>query len=117
MLRSLTIPIFLILASFGWAQGPTTSPSKLTLRIEGFDGPSFWVELVPDSSSVRYRYNPDTFTEAAGTKEEKIEIAGQSWAVFWKRLEEVKVWSWKEHYEPAQNPPDGTVWTVRLDWS
>jgi hypothetical protein len=117
MPRLLTIPMFLVLASLACAQSPVTLPSKLLLRIEGFDGPSYRVDLEPGSSFVRYRYNAETFTEAAGTREEKLEIAKESWAIFWKRLDEAKVWSWKEHYAPAKDEPDGTVWTVRLDWS
>ena len=115
MLRRLTL--FLALASVALAQATVEPPSKLLLRIEGFTGASYSVELVPDSSTVRYRHNSETFTNAESTKEEKIEIAKERWAIFWKRLEDAKVWTWKKRYTVAPNPPDGTAWSVTLDWS
>jgi hypothetical protein len=109
MLRSLTLLTVLAVTSLARAQPAETSPSKLLLRIEGFLGASYWVELVPDSSSVR-------FTTAEGTKEEKIDIPNERWSIFWKRLEEANVWSWKKQYRDP-NTVDGTVWTVTIDWS
>jgi hypothetical protein len=115
MLRGLTL--LLAIVSIAFAQAPLDPPSKLELRIEGFLGDSYRAEIVPGSSVVVYRHNPDTFTDSGGTKEEKIEVPKDRWPVFWKHIEEAKVWSWKKRYSVSPNPPDGTVWSVALDWN
>jgi len=120
MLRLLVLAICLGPASFAKAQElAATPPTKLLIKVGGFNGPSYLVELIPGSSSVRYRHNPDTFTEAGdgSTREEIIEIPRNRWITFWLRLEEAKVWKWKDRYELSNKGPDGTVWSVDVRWN
>ena len=93
----------------------TDKPAKLSLGIGGFLGASYRVELVEGTATVRYLYNPQTFTASKGTEEEKIEIPLQRWIAFRKGLDAASVWNWKKEYG-KKDVADGTVWDVTIEW-
>ena len=73
------------------------------------------MELIEGTSTVRYLHNPATFTNAKGTKEERIEIPSERWPVFWQRLEEAKAWTWKKNYRD-KNAEETSFWHVLIEW-
>ncbi len=90
-------------------------PTKMSLGVGGFLGASYRVELVEGTSTVQYLYNPQTFTNFKGTKEEKIEIPLERWAAFRRSLDAAGVWGWKKQYV-RKGVADGTVWDLTIEW-
>jgi hypothetical protein len=91
-------------------------PTKMSLGIGGFLGASYRVELVEGGSAVKYLYNPHTFTDFKGTKEEQILIPPQRWAAFRRSLDAAGVWAWNKQYM-NKDIQDGTVWHVTVEWA
>lgn len=102
-----------VLKSITW---PDPHPTKLTLGIGGFIGASYRIELMDGTDTVRYLSNPNTFTGAPGTKEEKLTIPNERWAKFRERLDKANVWDWKKAYIDHQIV-DGTKWHVTIEWA
>ena len=109
---------FTILALFWVGLQPAAAgdkPTKMSLGIGGFLGASYRVELLEGTSTVQYLYNPQTFTNLKGTKEEKIEIPLERWTAFRKSLDAAGVWGWKTQYV-HKGVADGTVWDLTIEW-
>ncbi|MDB6029646.1 MAG: hypothetical protein JWM68_5869 [Verrucomicrobiales bacterium] len=104
--------LFLTVAS---AKAIDTVPTKLSLRIEGFLGASYRVDLIEGTNAVRYMMNPQTFTSQPGTKEQKLTIPKQRWIAFRKRLDDANIWKWEKSYR-QKGVVDGTVWQVLIEW-
>jgi len=115
-MKRIIIFLILLLSITTQSQGQITNcPAKLSLGIEGFLGPSYRIELVPGTCSVKYLYNPETFVSSKGTTQKIIQIPTERWSIFAESLNRANVWSWKTNYN---NPKvfDGTVWDVTIEW-
>jgi hypothetical protein len=89
-------------------------PSRLLASVEGFDGPSYRVEIV-DAAHVAYFSNPRGFTVWEGTKRIVLKIPRGAWTRFRLRLDAAHVWNWKPEYI-NRRVADGTVWKLEVEY-
>lgn len=87
----------------------TEMPRELALRIGGFFGPTYRVDL--REGKVYYG------VQTSGENKERLttyEPSQQQWSAFKKSLDEIGVWNWKKDYErPVM---DGTQWSFTIKY-
>src|SRR4051794_37936894 len=110
---NITLSQLVLFIVFGAACEAADTPSKVSpitfvASLQGFAGASYKVEMTA-SGDVTYLANPHTFTSAPGTTRTKIRVEADRWALFRRRLDAAKVWSWRSDYVNS-TVADGTVW-------
>jgi len=92
-----------------------TTPDVLEVYIGSFSSPSYGLwwdgeQLVYESFVSGYEDRRQTF----------IAPADAQWKRFWRTLDEIDVWSWRDRYEPGKRLEptteirDGTHWSLSL---
>ena len=82
---------------------------KLTLYIGGYMGTSYSVEL--KRGALLYK----CWADRSGEEEKhRIKPSPEAWTKFWRRLDEVGIWSWSGSYQTSRRILDGTGWSVEI---
>jgi len=103
----------LILGCNRHAAVPSTTPTKFSAKIGGFEGQSAVELTAPDT--LIYLYNSRTFTSNPGTERTTIKVTEAQWQKFRARLDAAKVWTWKADYiDPGVM--DGLFWSFHVDF-
>ena len=83
-------------------------PDKLSLFIGGYGGTSYSVEL--KRGALQYRVMED---RPENERKYTVRPSPEAWTEFWRRLDEIGVWSWEGTYQTPYIC-DGTSWSVSL---
>jgi hypothetical protein len=85
-------------------------PQTLKAFIGGFGGPSYGVRF--EDSTLYY----DAWDN--GEQHEPVEVhpTEADWEAFWRTLDEVGAWDWKEEYE-TEGVMDGTGWSLEVEYN
>ena len=84
-------------------------PRKLEISIGGY--PDGYFNLI-------YR-DKTLFYQAAGWDKDLVEIeqpTEEQWQAFLSELNRLKVWNWKDNYQPEFVTCDGTQWSLWITW-
>jgi len=73
-----------------------------------FEGPSF--SIVGGTSEVEYRWSNSPYAAYVGT-DSKCSPSPEAWSAFWRDLDTIGVWEWRERYE-NNNVLDGADWEL-----
>jgi hypothetical protein len=99
-----------LLASSAVAQ---EKPDRLSIRLGGFDGPSYELAL---SNDVLWYKSGDYVYQLESKDAEKIVPSDEEWQQFRKTLDNLGVWSWQTNYM-NYDVLDGTQWGVTIAYS
>ena len=89
-------------------------PKSFLFGIGGYLGDTYSVEL-KDGQLCTSAYGPhDTPKEPTNPFPKPTE---SEWQVFWKELDRIGVWDWKEHYTCSELIMDGTSWILEIDYN
>lgn len=83
-------------------------PKSLDVSIGGHFGPSYHVKW--EDGQLVYR----AYEEGKETEVLQVQPDPRSWELFWKQMDVIGVWEWRDHYEPNHPVMDGTGWEMKL---
>jgi len=103
-----------LMAAFPFQQpnnpGGSSLPTAFYIKIGGFHGPSYSVEL---------RDGKLHYTADEPARQKKIEKAvtptEEQWRQFWQKMDQVRLWQWSREYVNRE-VLDGTQWNVRIKY-
>ena len=83
-------------------------PKRFHVRIGGYMGPSYSVQLV--RSELQYKSCEQGYTN---WKTETISVTGKQWETFRTAIDSLDVWQWEREY-PNPGVLDGTHWDIDI---
>ena len=98
-------------ASLGGA--PAHRPTRLSLRVGGFLGTTYSLDL--QENSLVYRVVPAPPDSATTVKE--IVPTAEQWQTFRRAMDQLDVWNWRRDYPNPSNVADGTQWHARIEYT
>lgn len=83
-------------------------PISLNIGIGSFCGPLYQVKWEDDQLVYR------VYEEGEQTKILHVQPDKRSWEMFWKQMDAIGVWEWRDYYKPNHPVMDGTNWAMKL---